>query len=804
MEQLKRLIREIHRRSLWQVLLIYVAASWAVLEAADVLIERLSLPDWIYGFAIILLLVGLPIVLATAFVQEGATAAPAPGPEAADEAPDVPGRRGPRRFFTWRNALLGGLLAFSLWGLVATAWLVFDQPASNGGGVAEVPTDPDVVAVFPFRVSGNESEFGHLREGMVDLLAAKFNGEGGPRAADPRSVIAAWQRVTGPASGEVPRDTLLDLARDLGAGQVLLGGIVAAPSRLVLNATVLAVPTGRIEAEASVEGPPDSLLALIDDLTARLLVREAGESASRLAALTSKSLPALRAYLDGQAAYRRGAYEQAVTRFDRALEFDSTFALAGLAQVSAANWTLGRMDSRNAIARVWPHRDRLSERDRLLLEALAGPRYPDQSPAVEVLAAWDRALEAAPERPEPWVDSGDLLFHSGRMLPRPDPWVEAEAHFRRALELDSSFTTPLIHLIELEILDDDLEEVERLGTRYLQIDSAGDLSDFMRWRIGHALGDSASLARIRSRFSEMSRANLIRIIGIAQLDGFALKDAEAAARALVARPGTAEERGSSNFVAYSLALNRGRPADTHRILRPMLEQMQHAPRDPGSRLFAVFYRLDGLYWAGDSMRVASMVPPLPGAAELRDPGSLDANVRARVLCGMGQWHLWQEETAAAEEVIRALRGIEDPAAAYTAEACSVLLEALRAGLAGREDAVRAVARLDSLMQTGPGPADLWASANLVLAGLWEMVGEADRALAALRRREYHWLLGTLYLSSYLREEGRLAARVGDREGAIRAYRHYLNLRSDPEPSVAPEVELVRDELARLVAEGSGP
>lgn len=90
MDRLESLIREVHRRSLWQVLAIYVAASWAVLEAADVLIERLALPDWIYGFALILLLLGLPVVLATAFVQEGVRSggggAETPPPGAAEAA----------------------------------------------------------------------------------------------------------------------------------------------------------------------------------------------------------------------------------------------------------------------------------------------------------------------------------------------------------------------------------------------------------------------------------------------------------------------------------------------------------------------------------------------------------------------------------------------------------------------------------------------------------------------------------------------------------------------------------------------
>jgi hypothetical protein len=54
-----------------------------------------------------------------------------------------------------------------------------------------------------------------------------------------------------------------------------------------------------------------------------------------------------------------------------------------------------------------------------------------------------------------------------------------------------------------------------------------------------------------------------------------------------------------------------------------------------------------------------------------------------------------------------------------------------------------------------------------------------------------------YLSTFLREEGRLSELTGDNAGAIRAYRHYLALRSDAEPAVKPEVDAVRARLARL-------
>jgi hypothetical protein len=42
--------------------------------------------------------------------------------------------------------------------------------------------------------------------------------------------------------------------------------------------------------------------------------------------------------------------------------------------------------------------------------------------------------------------------------------------------------------------------------------------------------------------------------------------------------------------------------------------------------------------------------------------------------------------------------------------------------------------------------------------------------------------------------------AGDTAEAIAAYEHYLKLRSDPEPSLKPQADRVRAELASLVGE----
>jgi hypothetical protein len=49
-----------------------------------------------------------------------------------------------------------------------------------------------------------------------------------------------------------------------------------------------------------------------------------------------------------------------------------------------------------------------------------------------------------------------------------------------------------------------------------------------------------------------------------------------------------------------------------------------------------------------------------------------------------------------------------------------------------------------------------------------------------------------------KEEGDLAALVGDTAGAIDAYTRYLNLRTDPDPELRPQVDSVRMALDGLL------
>ena len=171
------------------------------------------------------------------------------------------------------------------------------------------------------------------------------------------------------------------------------------------------------------------------------------------------------------------------------------------------------------------------------------------------------------------------------------------------------------------------------------------------------------------------------------------------------------------------------------------------------------------------------------------------------ICFAELWRLDRGMTDTTEEAIARLLGMEleqyEPINYENAIVCAQTLETKLRAARGDPDAGEALARLDSIIATAPilGPPVVRATV-LTAARLFEENGDLERALRLMRHRSYY---STMSLAFSLREQGRLAALTGDREGAIAAYRHYLILRSDPEPALAEEAGSVRAALAELEA-----
>jgi serine/threonine protein kinase len=353
-------------------------------------------------------------------------AASAASPVASSAAGSTP--RVPRRAL-----ILVGASILLVAGLAATLLL----RSRHEGPVAP---EAEVIAVLPFRASGVGLEV--MGEGMVDLLARDLDAVGGVRTVDPRTVLSRWRRVGG-GGADLPQ--ALKVGREVGAGSVLTGSVVEAGGRVRLDAELRSV-AGQPLARARVDGPADSLLGLVDGLGLALL-RDVWRSHQplpnlRLGSLTTSSIEALRAFLEGERFYRLSRWDSAKAAFTLAVQADTGFALAHMRLAMVLGWREGWGSLESGLAAL-RHADRLSERDRSLLRGYQ--MFAEKNPAaLDTARAY---LRQYPDDIEARFLLGEILFHFNRLFAFPPD--SSVAAFEAVLRLDSSLTPALIHPAEV-------------------------------------------------------------------------------------------------------------------------------------------------------------------------------------------------------------------------------------------------------------------------------------------------------------------------------------------------------------------
>ena len=68
LNKLTQFWQELKRRKVIRVLTMYAATAFIIMEAGDIMLPRLGMPDWTVTFIIILLIVGFPITIILSWV----------------------------------------------------------------------------------------------------------------------------------------------------------------------------------------------------------------------------------------------------------------------------------------------------------------------------------------------------------------------------------------------------------------------------------------------------------------------------------------------------------------------------------------------------------------------------------------------------------------------------------------------------------------------------------------------------------------------------------------------------------------
>ncbi len=659
------------------------------------------------------------------------------------------------------------------------------------------------IAVLPFTVRGS-GEFAYLGEGMVDLLSTKLDGAGNLRSADPRAVLSLVAQEGGalpdPEQGR-------RIAGGLGAGLYVLGNVVEVQGRLHLDASLYDPDLGADAiAQASAEGDADRIFDLVDQLAAELLAGQAqGPHArvTRIAAVTTNSLPALKAYLQGEHEFRAGNFVPAAEAFQRATEADSTFALAWYRLAIVGDWLFRSELVESSAEQAVRHDSRLSEHDRRLLEASLAARRGD---AAESERLYLGILGTYSDDVEAWFQLAETQFHFGPFYGR--SVSESRDAFERVLAFEPNEVHALTHLIRIAAAEGERSQLDALVSRSLELGPEADRALEVRVIREAVLGNARSQQQllVDLRDAEVDPA-LIAVWSVPVFTGN-FDYGEELASALLEPSRAPDVRALGHMFRASLRLTRGRWRAAQTELEAASALAPAAALELRGLLSAVQFlslpssELEGLVrelrdWKADLVR-----PSATPTTWVSVHHSAHPHVRLYLLALLS---MRLQEDSAALGYADELAALDGPD--YVTATARDLASGIRAQSAwGRGRLDDAVALMDEIrMQT-------WyqrMGSSLFYSQAHERYARALILAASVREREaITWLnsfnRGSLFDLVYLApshlKRGQIYERLGERDEALRHYSRFVELWEDADPELQPQVAAARRAIDAMSAQ----
>ncbi|HEY9479220.1 MAG TPA: protein kinase [Gemmatimonadaceae bacterium] len=360
---------ELRRAHPARVLVLFTAAAVALLALVYLLMIRLGLPTWVFVAAIVLLLVGLPIMLLTGLRERARTLARTSGTS-------LPPPRGVEHLFTWRRAIMGGVMAFAALATVAAVYTAMRVLGIGPVGtlVAEGALEerqPIILADFENRASDSTLGVTLTEAFRVDLSQSHT-----VRLVSTQSIGDALRRMQRSPQTALTPAMAREVAQREGIKAVVAGQIDPVGTSYLLSARVIsAVDGSTLTAVRETAANEAALIHALDRLSSAMRERM-GESLvtiranEPLASVTTGSLDALRKYTQALRLADEGDQEGAIRLLQDATAADPGFAMAWR-KLAAMLGNIGASKQQvvEASTNAFKHRDRLPELERALTEA---------------------------------------------------------------------------------------------------------------------------------------------------------------------------------------------------------------------------------------------------------------------------------------------------------------------------------------------------------------------------------------------------------------------------------------------------
>jgi len=433
---------ELKRRNVFRVGIAYLVVAWLVLQVADVVINNVGAPGWVFQIIMLVLGIGFPIVLIFAWAFEMT-------PEGIKKEKDVDRSQS-------ITPKTGRKLDYTIIGIMALALVYFvwesrfsemgSEPFSQETSVqtteaSDEKRDPtpakadNSIAVLPFANRSRDEDDAFFSDGIHDDLLTQLAKIGDLKVISRTSVM----KYKG------TQKTIPEIAEELGVSTILEGGIQRAGKRIRINAQLIDVTTDEhLWAETfDREMTMENIFDIQTEITRQIVTAVKGELSDAeqqaLGAVPTKNLEAYEAYLHARAATNRADYSKekyiaAQPWAEKAVKLDPGFAEAWavLAEIHGQAVWIGfdRSPERFAAAdEALEHAVSLKPGSATVKAAQADYSYRFDNNYPAALAVYKEARELAP---------GDarILLYTAITLRRLGRWDDSIRAFEASLKLD--------------------------------------------------------------------------------------------------------------------------------------------------------------------------------------------------------------------------------------------------------------------------------------------------------------------------------------------------------------------------------
>jgi len=316
--------------------------------------------------------------------------------------------------------------------LILKPWRLVIEPTQ------EAVAGENRLAIMYFDNMADPADSSRLGEIIANLLITDLTESQYLRVVSSQRLYDILKLMGKEGVKRVDKAVATQVAEKAQAKWMLLGSILQVEPRMVVTTQLVEVKNGEVKKSQHITGEPkEDVFSLVDRLTTALRrdlslpAQGAKEETPSVASVTTHSQEAYRCYLEARDYAGKLYYPEAEKSYRKALEYDSTFAMAYLGLFKIA-WDRGTGEDKELLAKAAKYSEKASLKEKMYIQAFEAFASENTAHYIELL---QKIVKRYPDEKLAYMNLGAIHYELGEL-------EEAIRCYGKAIEIDSLYKSP--------------------------------------------------------------------------------------------------------------------------------------------------------------------------------------------------------------------------------------------------------------------------------------------------------------------------------------------------------------------------